>query len=192
MRLSSRRSKVTRLTGTRGTAAGAPPPCDSLGSVSPRFIRRLPLTDQCRNDCAGCKHRQVGMNRAAQCRMTATWDLRILTDSSMESWCCPTPIQQRQAEIRRRLSPQDSVFPLSAGFSSHQPPEFEVNRAHSVSRDASERVDRSGAQPRPFLVGMRGERYKSSRAWSNDFRSLDRRQRGPEDRLRLFARAALH
>jgi|SRR5262245_32617955 len=44
-------------------------------------------------------------------------------------------------------------LPLKAGFSSHQPPEFEVDRARSVSRDASERVDRSEAQPRPLLAG---------------------------------------
>ena len=43
-------------------------------------------------------------------------------------------------------------FPLSAEFSSHQPREFAVDPARSVAMQA-QRVDRSEAQPRPFLAG---------------------------------------
>jgi hypothetical protein len=83
--------------------------------------------------------------------------------------------------------PQGPVFP-----SSHQPPEFEEDWARSVSRDASRRVDPSGTKPFPFLVGYPANATKPRARDLTIFRSLDRRQRGPEDRLRLFGRAALH
>jgi hypothetical protein len=42
-------------------------------------------------------------------------------------------------------------FPLSAGFSSHPPPEFEV--APLAQSRCKGRVDPSGTQPFPFLMG---------------------------------------
>src|SRR5262245_57892094 len=99
----------------------------------------------------------------------------------------------------RRPLPQGPVLPCSAGFFSPPAPRsFGVNRAHlSASMSSaygSIPMTFGPARAGPFFIGRRQADTRARMLAPSPSVAclLDRRERGAENRLRLFRRAALH